>query len=322
MRIRAVPPRSTLTLALVAVVAALAASGCAGASPATPRSMPATSSKAIQGTAASCVGLTRRQQFAAAKVVFDAVMLPGATAPGTDGILASPARARVGRYLKGTGPAIATVQTAITTLPGGAERVSEDGIRPHAGERWRIDASSTTQPYATSICLGSRRLPARTAHFASAGISFDYPAAWHARTYTMPPGPFTSWIVWLSPQPMHPPCVTHHGTHNTSITCSDPVSHLHPNSILAYWTTNTNPAGFHPGPGKPITVGGRRGTWRLQTDTTQAPNLGDTRLITVIIPTPGSRDSWHQLTALLRGPDTTETTAQLKTMLHTVNWLR
>lgn len=66
---------------------------------------------------------------------------------------------------------------------------------------------------------------------------------WHARTYPMPPAPFSSWLVWLSPQPMHAPCVTRHGTHNTTITCGDPVSHLRPNSLLAYWTSNANPAG-------------------------------------------------------------------------------
>lgn len=234
-------------LSPVCLVAALAAGGCAGA---TPRSAPARSGMVIQGAAASCAGLTRPQQFAAAKVVFDAVMLPGAPAAGSNGVLASPARARVMHYLKGSGPAVATVQTAIETVSGGAERVSEDGIRPRAGEHWRIYASSTTEPYATSICLGSDRLSGRTAHFTGPGISFDYPAAWHARTYphTMPPAAFTSLIVWLSPQPMHPPCITHHGTHNTTITCTDPISHLGPDSILAYWTTNTDPAGFHSGP--------------------------------------------------------------------------
>lgn len=143
---------------LCLTVAALAAGGCAGASPATPRSVPATSGTVTQGTSASCAGLTRSQQFAAANVVFDAVMLPGATAPGTSGVLSCPARARVGHYLKDIGPAVATVQTAITTLPGGAERVSEDGIRPRAGEHWRIYSAGTTKPYATSICLGSRPL--------------------------------------------------------------------------------------------------------------------------------------------------------------------
>lgn len=300
------------------VVAAAFAGGCAAMSPAAPRSAGASSGT---GTAASCVGLTRSQEFAAAKVVFDAVMLPGATAPGTNGILASPARARVISYLKGMGPVAATVQTAIQTAPGGATRLNEDGIRPRSREHWRIYASNTTAPYATSICLGSHRV-AGTAHFAAAGISFDYPAAWHPRTYAMSPAPFTSWIVWLSPQPMHPPCITRHGTNNTSITCTDSISHLHRDSILAHWTTNTDPAGFHPGPGDPITVGGRRGIWRVQTGQGQAPNLGETEAITVVVPTPGTRDSWYQLTALLRGPDTAEAAAQLRAMLHTVKWLR
>ncbi len=311
--------RASVRLAVVA--AALAASGCAAAAPSAPPSALASSGAVAPGTAASCVGLTRSQQFAAAKVVFDGVMLPGATAPGTNGALASPARMRVTSYLKGHGPTVATVQTAIELMSGGTMRVSEDGIRPPAGERWRIDTSSTTKPYATSICLGSHRLPARTAHFDAAGISFDYPAAWHARSYPIPPASFTRWIVWLSPQPMHPPCITHHGARNTTIDCTDPISHLDRDSILAYWTTDTELGGFHSGPGTPITVGGRRGIWRVQTGAGQAPNLSESEVITVIAARPGTRNGWDQLTALLRGPDTVLLVAQLKAMLRTVRWL-
>jgi hypothetical protein len=269
------------------------------------------------------VGLTVAQQFAAATVVFDGTALAGATVPGANGILASPARLRVQHYLKGAGPAVVTVQTAIKSVAKRITIVSEDGIRPRAGERWRIYASTTTEPYGTSMCLGSRRLrTVRTARFSTPGLSFEYPATWHARTFSMPPAPFSSWLVWLTPQPMHPPCVTRHGTHNTTITCGDPISHLRPDSILADWTTNTNPAGrFRPAGGVPITVDGRRGTWLVQTGgSAQAPNLSETEVITVVIPTAGAGDSWYQLTAFLRGPDTARLGTQLKTLLRSVRW--
>jgi hypothetical protein len=307
----------------LSVIAALSVAGCAAASSAPPPTKPAPSSTIVHGSAASCASLTPSQQFAAAKLVFDGEMLSGATVPGTDGIFASPARVGVKRYVKGSGAAVVTVQTAITTVKAGTVMVIEDGIRPRAGERWRIYASNTSEPYSTSTCLGSHRLPARTRHFSSAGeISFDYPATWHARTYPMPPAPFSTWLVWLSPQRMHAPCMTRHGTHTTTITCGDPLSRLRPNSILAYWTSNADPAWrFRLQRGVPITVAGRRGKWLVQTDTAQAPRLGETEEITVVVPTPATSDSWFQLTVLLRGPDTAGVEAQVKTMLRSVHWL-
>ena len=307
----------------LAILAALSVGGCAAASPSAPPTVPASSGTIVQGTAASCVGLTPSQQFAAAKVVLDGDMLPGATAPGSNGILASPARVRVEHYLKGNGTRVVTVQTAIKTLHAETMQVSEDGIRPRAGERWRIYASTASEPYSASICLGSHRLPVRTIRFSSAGaLSFDYPATWHARTYAMPPAPFSTWLVWLSPQPMHRPCVTRHGTHNTTITCRDPVSLLRPNSILADWTSNANPAWrFAQQRGVRITVSGRHGKWLVQTDTTRAPRLGETETITIVVPRPVGSDSWYQLTVFLRGPDTARLEAQIKTMLRSVHWL-
>ena len=109
----------------------------------------------IQGSAASCAGLTPVQQLAAARVVFVGRFLQGKTAD-LDGlnVLISPARMRVGRYIKGQGPKIVRVDTAISAR--GA--IEEDGIEPQAGEAWRIFATSLGQPYSTSICIGSRRI--------------------------------------------------------------------------------------------------------------------------------------------------------------------
>lgn len=83
--------------------------------------------------------------------------LAGLTARvGNQSALTSPARMRVLRYVKGSGPTVVSVGTAVTR--GG--RITEDGIVPHRGERWEIFSDSQRSPYATSICDGSRRLPA------------------------------------------------------------------------------------------------------------------------------------------------------------------
>jgi hypothetical protein len=118
----------------------------------------ATPVRETTAVAASCAAVTPAQQFAAARLVFVGVMLPGPTAEA--GVLGSPARMRVERYLKGHGPRIVRVITALRIEPGGVAGGSE-GIYPKAGERWKIYADSRRQPFATSVCGGSKRLAAR-----------------------------------------------------------------------------------------------------------------------------------------------------------------
>jgi hypothetical protein len=112
--------------------------------------------------AASCAGLSPAQQFAASRLVFVGVMLPGPTTTyAGHRVLGSPARMRVERYLKGHGPRIVRVQTGVT-IESDAIGIGEDGIEPQAGERWKIYTQSRRQPFDTSICLGSARVAAES----------------------------------------------------------------------------------------------------------------------------------------------------------------
>jgi hypothetical protein len=132
-------------LVAVASVAVMGAAACGTGGPA--------------GTSAgSCAGPGSPSGYMrAARTVFVGVMLPGPTVGiGGRSVLASPARMRVVRYLKGHGPAVVTVSTGVTSAGGGATG-SEDGIEPRAGERWRIYSASRHAPYQTSICFGSAR---------------------------------------------------------------------------------------------------------------------------------------------------------------------
>jgi len=109
--------------------------------------------------AASCVARSASEQFRAARVVFDGRMLAGPSVQGGPRrVLLSPARVRVIRYLKGHGPRVVKVQTALTQTALGVTGNSE-GIEPIAGQRWRIYADRTRQPVTTSVCSGSRRSP-------------------------------------------------------------------------------------------------------------------------------------------------------------------
>jgi hypothetical protein len=96
--------------------------------------------------------------LAGAKVAFIGVMLPGAAVKtGTGNVLVSPAKARVIRYLKGTGPSMVTIETGVRKS-GGDVITNEDGIEPVAGQQWKIYTSSEHIPYQTSVCIGSMAL--------------------------------------------------------------------------------------------------------------------------------------------------------------------
>lgn len=106
-------------------------------------------------SAGSCAAGSPSAYFAAARMVFIGILQPGpVVSTGQGSVLASPARVRVVRYLRGNGPAVVTVRTGVTRS-GSGNVTSEDGIQPRAGQRWKIYTTSRLMPYQTSICEGS-----------------------------------------------------------------------------------------------------------------------------------------------------------------------
>src|SRR5215469_9315414 len=105
------------------------------------------------GHGAACASLSPAKQLADAQIAFLGTMLLGPTVKlGGQQILLSPARVRVTRYLKGTGPAIVSV---ITVASHAGDTANAEGIEPQPGQRWTIYTSSSHMPYQTSICDGS-----------------------------------------------------------------------------------------------------------------------------------------------------------------------
>jgi hypothetical protein len=112
----------------------------------------------MTASAASCAAQTPAQARAHAQLIFFAVALPGRLVPRSR-ILLSPARFRVLRYLKGHGPRIVKVQTAITAgARSGEYSYAEDGLQPRPGQHWLIYGQRTRSgSLTTSICSGSRQ---------------------------------------------------------------------------------------------------------------------------------------------------------------------
>ena len=109
-----------------------------------------TSGGGTSGGAASCAYFTQPDYLAMARVVFVGTMLPGRT---VNGLLVSPARVRVTRYIKGSGPAVVTVQTAVSHSGSTGDA---EGITARSGQTWQIYTTSRHLPFETGVCSGSR----------------------------------------------------------------------------------------------------------------------------------------------------------------------
>jgi hypothetical protein len=277
----------------------------------------------VVGSSGSCKALTPGQQFALARVVLRGTMLAGpAVASGGRQVLLSPARVRVSQYLKGRGPAVIKVQTAITRSSGGYNE-DEDGIEPVAGQHWLIFSTERRQPIATSICAGSRRQgtpPLGFKRFEDDGLSFYYAAGWNAlrgrRSFT-----FTTPIVFLSPQRLGRECAGHRNRHRQLLlTCGLPVKHLRATSLVASWSVNAEPGWrYSTVTGTPIHVDGLPA--KLST-THHSCGVGADQRLDVVIQDPRRTDSWYQLTACSRGPSIAFQNLQVRELLQTTKIAR
>jgi hypothetical protein len=150
---------------------------------------------------------------------------------------------------------------------------------------------------AVSIALPFARTPAGPAHpvptvsFSAMGLSFRYPATWHAGTWN-DVSSFSAMIVYLSTGQQH--------------------------GVLVRWSADGFPGFRLPKPD--ATIGGRPA---LETKTSGGwcGSLGGTETITVTIPR-DTPDNLYQMQACLSAPNLPQQEAQISTMLHTVEIAR
>jgi hypothetical protein len=101
-------------------------------------------------TRAMCLPATDAERLADADIVFEGLVIEGPL---------SPARLKVLRYIKGSGPAELAVKTGNVKNPDGTITANSAGIRPRPGELWVIYGLGTSEgAVVTSSCAGSRRL--------------------------------------------------------------------------------------------------------------------------------------------------------------------
>lgn len=103
---------------------------------------------------AMCLPATDAERLANADIVFDGLVIRGPF---------SPARLKVLRYMKGSGPTELLVETGSRRNSDATITASSTGISPHPGETWRIYGLGTVKgTVTTSACAGSRRLSERS----------------------------------------------------------------------------------------------------------------------------------------------------------------
>jgi hypothetical protein len=105
---------------------------------------------------AQCVARSPAAISGDAEVIVDAVALPASSSP--DGRLLSPARFRVERYDKGTGPNEIDVVTGDLRTPDGVFASVSEALHVVAGERWRLIGSDDAGRL-TPACGASAQLP-------------------------------------------------------------------------------------------------------------------------------------------------------------------
>lgn len=139
-------------------------------------------------------------------------------------------------------------------------------------------------------------------HYEHKGLSFAYPSSWHAQRYEFV-STFFAALVYLSNQPMRPPCTTTTNDQETSISCGRPVRELQPGGIVAWWGAGGMPTWrFQDQSGSPMRVSGRAAKISISSPGT-CQDIGASESITVIVQRPRIPDNYFAITACLKGPD-------------------
>ncbi len=176
-------------------------------------------------------------------------------------------------------------------------------------------------------CTGSHRTTttttttpiARLLTFRGGGVSFRYPSTWTPHRYVAVSS-FSAAIVYLSNDPLHPPCQTSQGPGSTSTVCGDPIDQLGPDGVLVSWSEHGFPGWtFKSAQGTPAIVGGHRAKILVQRPG-WCGRIGALETMSVVVERSSLPDNWWAIDACIRGPNAAIGEAQVRAMLHTAQF--
>jgi hypothetical protein len=149
------------------------------------------------------------------------------------------------------------------------------------------------------------------------GLSFRYPASWHAQHFDVVSSFFSS-SVYLRNQPMHAPCTKTMIGNGVSISCRQPIDALLPGGVLAWWGSGGMPTWrFGDQPGSRIRLSGRDAKITIERPGT-CRNLGADETISVVARNLELFDNYYSFEACLRGPGLKALEGQARAMIDSV----
>lgn len=152
--------------------------------------------------------------------------------------------------------------------------------------------------------------PLRT--FSGGGISFSYPASWHAYQFPWASSLSTS-LAYVSNVPLHRPCVGR----PIGPGCQGPVSALPAGGVLLVWTENGFPGWtFGRARGALLRINGRPARLQVLPPQPAWCPLNTSQMLDVVIARPEARDNWYELRACLAGPHLHRTRGEVMAVLY------
>lgn len=151
-------------------------------------------------------------------------------------------------------------------------------------------------------------------------FSFEYPAAWHQETFSVPASMARS-LVHLSTSVLHDPC-----THTAAgVSCGEPVDALDPDGVAIAWVLYEFPAppGSTPIPNPSavaVDIGSRPATVTQEVATGSCSDIGGEQELYVRIDVPDAPGNYVEMDACVRGPNQELTGAVIAAMLASVEW--
>jgi hypothetical protein len=145
------------------------------------------------------------------------------------------------------------------------------------------------------------------------GLSFRYPASWSAYHYRCASS-FTSPIVYLSNERLHPPCTHRRLAHGSVTKGRAPLDRLRPGGVLVEWSLTGFPGStFKNAHGRPLRVDGFQA--KLLTGEYGCAHLGADVGYVLTVNRRHDPYNRYELRACIAGPDSASTEAEVRGLI-------
>ncbi|HEY3843600.1 MAG TPA: hypothetical protein VGL48_10155 [Acidimicrobiales bacterium] len=156
--------------------------------------------------------------------------------------------------------------------------------------------------------------------YKAAEISFRYPSSWKISRF-QEESSFSTAMVFLSNEKLHPPCRTSQVPAGQEITCGNPLQHLSKRGVLLEWAEVGTPTfSIDQTPGITGKIGGLVGRLEVTHPGTCSDVGADETITAVADRAPPADNNRYVLTACLRGPNLKSSTAMVAALIRSTSF--